>query len=234
MIKKNIKNPIVILGGFLITSEAYNITKNTIENISGRKVYVVDVTRADWFKSNSAEGWINILNKVKDKVALALKETKAKKVDLIGHSSGGIILRLYLSNEPFKYVIYNGKSTTRNLITLGSPHQAVKATALRRFVDEKYPGNFFGNINYVSVGGKVKINSEQTSILTKLIARNSYQSISGDKNESGDGLVPLSSSLLKNSQQIILPNTVHGGIFGKNWYGSTSKVREWWDKINWK
>ena len=234
MIKKNIKNPIVILGGFLITSEAYNITKNTIENISGRKVYVVDVTRADWFKSNSAEGWINILNKVKDKVALALKETKAKKVDLIGHSSGGIILRLYLSNEPFKYVIYNGKSTTRNLITLGSPHQAVKATALRRFVDEKYPGNFFGNINYVSVGGKVKINSEQTSILTKLIARNSYQSISGDKNESGDGLVPLSSSLLKNSQQIILKETVHGGIFGKNWYGSTSKVREWWDKINWK
>ena len=234
MIKKNIKNPIVILGGFLITSEAYNITKNTIENISGRKVYVVDVTRADWFKSNSAEGWINILNKVKDKVALALKETKAKKVDLIGHSSGGIILRLYLSNEPFKYVIYNGKSTTRNLITLGSPHQAVKATALRRFVDEKYPGNFFGNINYVSVGGKVKINSEQTSILTKLIARNSYQSISGDKNESGDGLVPLSSSLLKNSQQIILMETVHGGIFGKNWYGSNLKVREWWDKIDFK
>ena len=234
MIKKNIKNPIVILGGFLITSEAYNITKNTIENISGRKVYVVDVTRADWFKSNSAEGWINILNKVKDKVALALKETKAKKVDLIGHSSGGIILRLYLSNEPFKYVIYNGKSTTRNLITLGSPHQAVKATALRRFVDEKYPGNFFGNINYVSVGGKVKINSEQTSILTKLIARNSYQSISGDKNESGDGLVPLSSSLLKNSQQIILPDTVHGRIFGENWYGSNSKIREWWNQINWQ
>ena len=195
---------------------------------------MVDVTRGDWFKSNTPEGWINILNKVKDKVAFALKETKAKKIDLIGHSSGGIILRLYLSNEPFKEVIYNGKSTTRNLITLGSPHQAIKATALRRFVDEKYPGNFFQNINYVSIGGKVEINSKQTSLLTKLVARNSYKSISGDKNESGDGLVPLSSSLLKNSQQIIVPNTVHGGIFGKNWYGSTSKVKEWWDEINWK
>jgi len=233
-VNKKIKNPIIILGGFLITSEAYNSAKNTIENISGRKVYIVDVTKRDWLKSNSAEGWINILNKVKIQVAIALKETKEKKIDLIGHSSGGIMLRLYLSSEPFKDVIFNGKSTVRNLITLGSPHQAVKATNLRKFVDEKYPGNFYKNINYVSIGGKVEIYSNQTSLLTKLIAKNSYKSISGNKNESGDGLVPLSSSLLKNSQQIILPKTVHGGIFGENWYGNASKVREWWDQINWK
>ena len=231
---KRLENPIIMLGGFLITSEAYIPAKNIIENISNRKVYVVDVTRGDWFKSNSPEGWINILNKVKDKVALALKESNSKKVDLIGHSSGGIMLRLYLSSESFRDEIYNGKSIARNLITLGSPHQAIKATALRKFVDEKYPGNFFKNINYVSIGGEVEIYSKQTSMLTKLIAKNSYKSISGDKNESGDGLVPLSSSLLQNSQQIILPNTVHGGIFGKNWYGSTFKVKEWWNQINWK
>ena len=231
---KNIKNPIIILGGFLITSEAYKIAKSTIENISDRKVYVVEVTRGDWLKSNSAEGWINIVNKVKNNVEFALKESSAKQIDLIGHSSGGIMLRLYLSSEPFKDIIYNGKSTTQNLITLGSPHQAIRATSLRRFVDEKYPGNFFKNINYISIGGAVNINSKQTSILTKLIARNSYRSISGDESEIGDGLVPLSSSLLKNSQQIILPETVHGGIFGKDWYGSTSKVREWWNQINWK
>ena len=229
-----IKNPIIILGGFLITSEAYNSAKTTIEKISGRNVYVVDVTRGDWFKSNSAEGWINILNKVKNKVAFAMKETNARKIDLIGHSSGGIMLRLYLASEPFNNTIYNGKSTTRNLITLGSPHQAVRATQLRRFVNEKYPSNFFKDINYVSIGGTVEINSKETTILTKLIARYSYKSISGDKNESGDGLVPLSSSLLKNSQQIILQKTVHGGIFGKNWYGSTSKVIEWWNQIKWK
>ena len=228
------ENPIIILGGFLITSDSYNPAKKAIANISGRKVYVVDITRGDWLKSNSAEGWITILNKVNRMVAFALNETKAKKVDLIGHSSGGIILRLYLSSEPFKDVIYNGQSITRNLITLGSPHQAIRATKLRRFVDEKYPGNFFKNINYVSVGGEVEIKSKQISLITKIIARGSYKSISGDKNAIGDGLVPLSSSLLEGSQKIILPETVHGGIFGKNWYCTSSQVREWWKQIHWK
>ena len=192
------------------------------------------MTKRDWWKSNSAEGWKNILNKVKNTVSIALKENNEKKIDLIGHSSGGIMLRLYLSSEPFINSIFDGKSITKNLITLGSPHQAIKATKLRRFVDERYPGNFFKTINYVSIGGEVEINSRQTSLLTKLIARNSYKSISGDKNASGDGLVPLSSSLLINSQQIILPKTVHSGIFGNNWYGSCSKVSEWWHQINWK
>ena len=197
-------------------------------------MYVVDVNRGDWFKSNSAKGWTYILNKVNDTASLALKETKAKKIDLIGHSSGGVILRLFLSDKPFNNKIYNGKSISKNFISLGSPHQAIKATSLRKFVDEKYPGNFFKNINYVSVGGEIEINSKKTSLITKLIARSSYKSISGDQNARGDGLVPLSSSLLKGSQKIILPATVHGGFFGKDWYGTPSKVQEWWNKINWQ
>ena len=81
---EKIKNPIIILGGFLITSEAYEPARKTIENISKRKVYVVKITRRDWLKSYSTEGWVNILNKVKDNVVIALKETESKKIDLIG------------------------------------------------------------------------------------------------------------------------------------------------------
>ena len=121
---KKINNPIIILGGFLITKEAYDEAKNIIENVFKRKVYVVDVTRKDWFKSNSEKGWIDILNKVRDTVNLALKENKSRKIDFIGHSSGGVMLRLYLSDEPFNDEIFNGKSHAKNLITLGSPHQA--------------------------------------------------------------------------------------------------------------
>ena len=138
---------------------------------------MVDVNRKDWFKSNSEKGCVDIFNKVRDTVNLALKENKSRKIDFIGHSSGGVMLRLYLSDEPFNDEIFNGKSHAKNLITLGSPHQAVKATALRKFVDEKYPGNFFKNINYVSVGGEVEIKSKQISLITKIIARGSYLSL---------------------------------------------------------
>ncbi len=125
---------------------------------------MVDVTRKDWLKSNSAQGWVDILKKVKDTITIALKANKSNKIDLIGHSSGGVMLRLYLSDELFNNEIFNGRSITKNLITLGSPHQAINATSLRKFVDEKYPGNFFKNINYVSIGGKVKINSKKNII----------------------------------------------------------------------
>ena len=80
---------------------------------------MVDVNKKDWFKSNSAKGWVDILNKVRDTVNLALKENKSRKIDFIGHSSGGVMLRLYLSDEPFNNEIFNGKSHTKNLITLG-------------------------------------------------------------------------------------------------------------------
>ena len=48
---------------------------------------MVDVTRKERFKSNSEKGWIDILNKVRDNVNLALKENKSRKIDFIGNSS---------------------------------------------------------------------------------------------------------------------------------------------------
>lgn len=219
------------MGGFLITSEAYFQIKDFLGN-HNRKVYIVEVTRNDWLKSNTIKGWINILDKVQENVSKAISETQTKKIDFIGHSSGGIMLRLYLSDQLFEGIKYNGKLVTENLITLGSPNQALRATKLRKFVDEEYPGSFFKQVNYISVGGMVDIQSKEASLITKFLARRSYESITGDFNCEGDGLVPLSSSLLAGSYQVTLPNTFHGGIFGKPWYGSPSKVNEWWGKIN--
>jgi len=184
-------------------------------------------------RTNSIKGWSNILNKVEDCVKIALDETKSEKVDFIGHSSGGVMLRLYLAEDSFNGKSYSGKTYTSNLITLGSPHQALRSTSLRKFVDQTYPGNFFSNVNYVSVGGEVDINSSETKLITKILAKNSYKAISGDKDAIGDGLVPLSSSLLNNSQKIILKSTAHSALFGNNWYGTHSRIDSWYKQINW-
>ena len=219
------------MGGFLVTSEAYWDIKNFLENHCNRKVYIVNVTRFDWLNSTNIKGWINILDKVQETVSKVFVDTQTEKIDLIGHSSGGIILRLYLSDQLFGGMKYNGKSITENLITLGSPNQALRATKLRKFVDKEYPGSFFNEVNYISVGGVVDICSKKAYFLTKFLARRSYESISGDCNSEGDGLVPLSSSLLKGSNQVILQDTFHGGIFGEFWYGSKSRVMDWWRTI---
>ena len=215
------------MGGFLVTSEAYLNIKNFLENNCNRKVYIVNISRIDWLNSSSVKGWINILDKVQETVSKVLCDTKTEKIDFIGHSSGGIMLRLYLSDQLFGGKKYNGKSITENLITLGSPNQALRATKLRKFVDMEYPGSFFNEVNYISVGGVVDIRSKEAYFLTKFLARRSYESISGDFNSEGDGLVPLSSSLLEGSNKVILPDTFHGGIFGEFWYGSKSRVMDW-------
>ncbi len=143
-------------------------------------------------------------------------------------------MRLYLANEIFNKKIYNGQKIASNLVTLGSPHQALRATSLRNFVNQRYPGSFFKSIKYISVGGKVSIKSDRTTLLTKLLSKNFYKSISGNPYESGDGLVPLSSSLLDGSQKIIISDTTHSKIFGQNWYGSCLRTKEWFSKINWQ
>jgi len=219
------------LGGFLITPEAYFPIKNFLENNCNRKVYIVDINRIDWLNSSNLKGWINILDKVKETVSKVFSETKAEKIDFIGHSSGGIMLRLYLSDKLFGGKKYNGKLITENLITLGSPNQALRATKLRKFVDKEYPGSFFTKVNYISIGGMVDIRSKEAYFLTRFLARRSYESISGDLNCDGDGLVPLTSSLLQGSNQVILQDTFHGGLFGEFWYGSESRVNDWWRKI---
>ena len=194
----------------------------------------MQITKIDWLKTNTVKGWGNILNKVDNCVKNVIKETNAKKIDLIGHSSGGVMLRLYLSKDIFNGKKYGGSDFTSNLITLGSPHQAKRATPLRKLVDEKFPENFFKNVNYVSIGGELEVKSSDSSLITKLFAKNSYKSISGEQTSIGDGLVPLSASLLNGSQKIILPKTSHSKIFGETWYGTNDRINEWYKQINWK
>ena len=194
----------------------------------------MQITKIDWLKTNTVKGWGNILNKVDNCVKNVIKETNAKKIDLIGHSSGGVMLRLYLSKDLFNGKKYGGSDFTSNLITLGSPHQAKRATPLRKLVDEKFPENFFKNVNYVSIGGELEVKSSDSSLITKLFAKNSYKSISGEQTSIGDGLVPLSASLLNGSQKIILPKTSHSKIFGETWYGTNDRINECYKQINWK
>ena len=222
--------PIIILGGFLIENSAYDEMKEYIKSKTNNKVEIVPVSKIEWLCTNWKFGWKIILDRVNKKVKEFSKQSPTSKVTLIGHSSGGMILRLYLSDLLFNRKIYNGKEYANCLITLGSPNQAKRATSLRNFVSSQLPGSFYRkDVNYISVAGELDLNGPIATKTSLRLSKSSYRALNGSGTVIGDGLVPRESALLIGSKQIVMKETAHGKTFGKDWYGSKEKVSEWFD-----
>ena len=223
--------PVVILGGFLITEEAYQPMAEAIRKSGAADVLVVPVSRLDWLLTSWGFGWRRVLDRVAAAVEQQQTLSTSGQVTLVGHSSGGVMLRLYLSDEDFQGRRYGGSDRCNRLVTLGSPHQAIRATPLRAMVDRRYPGCHHPEVDYVAVAGELDLSAAMASAFSRRSAAGSYRSITGDASVSGDGLVPVSSALLKDARHQVLAATAHGGLFGSLWYGSPERVHAWWQFV---
>ena len=66
------------------------------------------------------------------------------------------MLRPYLADQTFLGRRFNGAARCNRLITLGSPHQALRATPLRARVDREFPGcPEADRVDYVAVAGRL-------------------------------------------------------------------------------
>ncbi len=231
--------PILLLGGFLIGAEAYGPMVERLEQLSGQRVVLLSVTRLEWLLTIAPLGWARLL----DRVAVAAGELAASsasgRITLIGHSSGGILLHLFLADGPFEGRRYRGRQLADTLITLGSPHTALKATAMRARVARELPGAFFSRdpefpVRYGAVAGAIDLDPSagQASATARRLAPTAYRNSSGDANDRGDGLVPLSSALLEGAEPVVLEGVAHGGAFGPRWYGSGDVVERWWAALS--
>lgn len=222
------RQPVVILGGFLISDTAYQPMADWLMNEQGLAVAITPASRFDWLLTSWSLGWRRLLDRVDGLVKELQSRSPSGKVTLVGHSSGGVMLRLYLSHEPFAGRVYAGAERCNRLITLGSPHQAERATPLRAMVDRRFPGCHAPEVDYVAVAGELDLNGPLASAFSRRSARGSYRSISGDPQVRGDGLVPVQSALLLNARPVLLEATAHGGLFGSSWYGSPDSITSWW------
>ena len=222
--------PVVILGGFLITDEAYQPLVDWLRVKRGINASVVHASRTDWLLTTWGVGWRRLLQRTEDRVVKVLKDSGCEHVTLIGHSSGGVMLRLYLADHGLHGASLNGQRHCNRLISLGSPHQAERATPLRARVDRLLPGCTCPGVDYVSVAGRLDLASPMATNFARRSAARSYRQIAGDGDVSGDGLVPVSSALLNGSRPIELAETAHGGVFGSTWYGSIERIEQWWDQ----
>ena len=83
------------------------------------------------------------------------------------------MLRPYLADQTFLGRRFNGAPRCNRLITLGSPHQALRATPLRARVDRKFPGcPEADRVDYVAVAGRLEpLGSNASSFSTRSAAR---------------------------------------------------------------
>jgi hypothetical protein len=223
--------PVVIIGGFLTGPGFYSEMARVVAEISGQPVYICDIGLTDWLRAYSAKGWLSILLKVKSTIEMALETSADRKIVLLGHSSGGVIGRLYLSPQPFLGHAFNGLGHVAHLITLGSPHYGAHASNMREHVQRILPDAFFSeHVNYVSVAGSAVDLREKTPLI-RWLSRICYRYLGGNGKTVGDGLVPVECALLSDSTHIVLEGVGHPFLFATNWYGTPENVRRWWLEI---
>ena len=190
-----LSQPVVIFGGFLITEEAYRPLAGWIQQTTGAPVRIVPVSKLDWLATSWGFGWTRLLDRVDASVRELQSKSPTGRVTLIGHSSGGVMLRPYLVDQTFLGRCFDGATRCNRLITLGSPHQAVRATPLRARVDRAFPGcPVADRVDYVAVAGRLDPLGSNASTFSARSARRSYRQIMGDVDLEGDGLVPVQSS----------------------------------------
>ena len=220
--------PIVIFGGFLSFPSAYEGMRATLQKLSGQRVEIVPAYTHEWLTTVVPAGWALLLRKLEAIVRTAARRSATGKVTVIGHSSGGVMARLYLGSEPFEGHRFNGREFVDTLITLGSPHYNHTGGYNRRRVEQWYPGAYFApDVRYISVVGRVRQGKRNGTFGERMLF-SSYARQGGKGDSWGDGLVPFESALLAGSQHIIVEGANHYGLRGGAWYGTPHIIETWW------
>lgn len=228
--------PIIIIGGFMSVASVYNGMRWSLQQMNDAEVCVVDTQPVDWIFSASKSGAMRVLDKLDRLVDQALNGLNGRKVILIGHSIGGVLARLYLSDKPFGGRIYNGCELVSHLITLGSPHinqgGLMRGGQTSRWVEEIVPGAmFYDQVRYTSIAGKWIAGTQFGPRLSRWVY-GIYDEICGDGTAWGDGIVPVQSAILPGSQALILEGVSHYSFGSDPWYGSPEVIPRWWNPID--
>jgi triacylglycerol esterase/lipase EstA (alpha/beta hydrolase family) len=224
-------SPIVILPGFLEGAAAYAKLEESLDEL-GFPTITVPLRRRDWLVTLGGKSVTPIIQILDKTVKQALQDFNVSQINLIGHSAGGWISRIYMGEFGYqgkkeeKANYWKAYPSIANLITLGTPHISREPWTQWNldFVNDNYPGAFYGSVRYICVAGKAVLGKRQ---LGKWVAYNSYQMTCGTGDTWGDGITPIEAAHLKGAENIVIEGVLHSPRSPGIWYGSPEVIRNW-------
>lgn len=224
--------PTVIIPGYLAGAEPYQPLEKTLAQ-HGVRAFTVPLTRWSWVPTVGGRSIQPILAAIAATVAQVKAETGCDRVNLVGHSAGGWVARIYLGDTPYdvhrrdrdRPNCWSGHRHVQTLITLGTPHDSQERWTRKNlnFVNQTYPGAFHEGVRYVCVAGKAIYGDRWRTWFTY----NSYQLTCGEGASWGDGITPIESAHLEGADNRILDQVYHSPRPGLAWYGTPSAVEQW-------
>ena len=225
--------PSVILPGYLESADVYLPLQQALTEL-GTQTTTVPLRQRDWLPTLGGRSMIPILRQLDRTVKTALADNNAQQINLIGHSAGGWISRIYLGEIPYTIHgdvtesagLWNAKAQIAKLITLGTPHISGERWTRKNlnFVNDNYPDATYPEVEYICVAGK-SIYGEKK--LGQWLAYSSYEMTCGDGNVWGDGITPIVAAHLAGAKNITIEGVKHSPRTPGIWYGSPEVRDEW-------
>ncbi len=224
--------PTVILPGYLEGAIAYRQLELSL-NQMGLPTVTVPLVRRDWFATLGGRPVTPILRQLHRTVKQVLQQYNAAQVNLIGHSAGGWISRIYLGEKPYlgrgeitPIAECQAHSYVATLVTLGTPHISQERWTRWNldFVNSNYPGAFYNDVNYVCVAGKTIFGQRRRG---SWLAYSSYKLTCGQGDCWGDGITPITAAHLQGAENLVIEGVKHSPRAGGIWYGSSSVLPSW-------
>ena len=225
--------PTVILPGYLAGAKPYQEMEVSLQEM-GLPAVTVPLQRRDWLPTVGGRSMLPILQKLDQTAKKVMAETGSDRVNIVGHSAGGWVSRIYLGEIPYdvhtanagQVCLWKARTFVDTLITLGTPHVSQERWTKRNldFVKNNYPGAFYDGVRYVCVAGKA-IYGDRT--WQNWFTYSSYELTCGQGNCWGDGITPVESAHLAGAENITLENVWHSPRPQKLWYGTPEIVKAW-------
>ncbi|NNJ13029.1 alpha/beta fold hydrolase [Chloroflexales bacterium ZM16-3] len=223
-------NPLVIIGGYLTSPGDFtDLAQVLAAPPYGYQVFVAPISRLRWAITRDWD-FRKVLAIVRDTVAQALSASRAKQVDILAHSVGGTIVRMYLGEERYQGEVYGGWRYVRRLIMLGTPHHSLERWTRQSigFVNETYPGAFHPEVRYTSVVGHAIRGNPHGTFIERMSSQ-SYVTVSGpDYGQAwGDGITTLECAALSGAEYLSVRGVTHSPFHGHPWYGDKAGLEQW-------